>query len=299
MKLSILINPRTSTTYPMTMVLLVADYSSASWYGIKVASASTTKKGPKPFLDDAQALEAIKEEIANSRFHSEGYIKLTKRMKKKGKIVAKNRVNTLLRNNQLLSAQRPVKQGARRKHDGTIITQKPNVLWGTDGKQFFTAQEGMCWLFSVIDHYNDEILGYHICKVGNRFAAMEPIKQAVKKEFGSINENICKGTNLAIRSDHGTQYDSADFVNEMKFIGLTESKSFVRSPECNGMIERWHRTLNEQIIEVNAFESLEQAIPIISQFIEDYNEEWILHRFDCQSPIEIKNKYYKQLNKCA
>jgi hypothetical protein len=49
----------------------------------------------------------------------------------------------------------------------------------------------------------------------------------------SINENICKGTNLAIRSDHGTQYDSADFVNEMKFIGLTESKSFVRSPELS------------------------------------------------------------------
>jgi len=65
------------------------------------------------------------------------------------------------------------------------------------------------------------------------------------------------------------------------------------------MIERWHRTLNEQIIEVNAFESLEQAIPIISQFIKDYNKEWILHRFDCQSPIEIKNNYYKQINKCA
>lgn len=299
MELRVLINPKTSTTYPMTLVLLVSNYSSAAWYGGKTTSSDKIKKGPKPFLDDDQALEAIKVEITKSRFHSEGYIKLSKRLKKSGVIVAKNRVNVIMRENQLLSAQRPVKQGARRKHDGTIITQKPNVLWGTDGKQFFTEQEGMCWLFSVIDHYNDEILGYHICKVGNRFAAMEPIKQAVKKEFGSINENICKGTNLAIRSDHGTQYDSADFVNEMKFIGLTESKSFVRSPECNGMIERWHRTLNEQIIEVNAFESLKQAIPIISQFIEDYNKEWILHRFDCQSPIEIKNNYYKQLKKCA
>lgn len=45
-------------------------------------------------------------------------------------------------------------------------------------------------------------------------------------------------------------------------------------------------------------EALKQAIPIISQFIEDYDKEWILHRFDCQSPIEIKNNY-KQLNKCA
>ncbi len=141
-------------------------------------------------------------------------------------------------------------------------------MCATDGKQFFTAQEGMCWLFPVIDHYNDEILSCHICKVGNRFTAMEPIKQAVKKEFGSINENIYKGTNLAIRSDHGTQYNSADFVNEMKFIGLTVSSTFVCSPECNGMIERWYRTLNEQIIEVNAFESLEKAMPITSQFIE-------------------------------
>jgi hypothetical protein len=35
--------------------------------------------------------------------------------------------------------------------------------------------------------------------------------------------------------------------------------ALVRSPECNGMIERWHRNLNEQIIEVNAFESLEHG----------------------------------------
>jgi hypothetical protein len=89
------------------------------------------------------------------------------------------------------------------------------------------------------------------------------------------------------RKHDGTQYDSADFVNGMKFLGLTESKFFVRSPECSGMIKCWHRTFNKQIVEVNAFESLEQAIPMISQFIEDYNIDWILNRIDCPSPIEI------------
>jgi hypothetical protein len=73
----------------MTWVLSVANYSSASWYGIKVASMTTTTKGPKHFGDDAQAFEAIKEKTANSQFQFEGDNKLTKRMKKNGKIEAK------------------------------------------------------------------------------------------------------------------------------------------------------------------------------------------------------------------
>ena len=104
---------------------------------------------------------------------------------------------------------------------------------------------------------------------------------------------------MAIRSDHGTQYDSVDFIKEMKFLGLTESKAFVRSPECNGIIERWHRTLNEQILSVNPFESLEQAIPIINEFVKNYNESWILHRTDYQSPIEAKKSYYSEIKKSA
>ena len=50
--------------------------------------------------------------------------------------------------------------------------------------------------------------------------------------------------------------------------------------------------------------SISNALLIYQGFLPElkylvYNEEWILHRFDCQSPIEIKNNYYKQLNKCA
>lgn len=85
-----------------------------------------SQKGPKPFCDDAHALESIKREIANSRFHSEGYIKINKRLKHRSIIVAKNRVNKLLGENDLLSANRTIKQDDRRKHDGTIITQEPN-----------------------------------------------------------------------------------------------------------------------------------------------------------------------------
>lgn len=45
-----------------------------------------------------------------------------------------------MRENQLLSDQRPVKQGARRKHNGTIITKKTNVLLETDEKKLLNKK---------------------------------------------------------------------------------------------------------------------------------------------------------------
>lgn len=77
--------------------------------------------------------------------------------------------------------------------------------------------------------------------------------------------------NLQLISDHGSQYDSADFMNEIKFLGKEMSKAFVRSPQCNGIIERFHRTLEEQVLQVEVFTSFEKAHYSINQFINNYN----------------------------
>ena len=78
-----------------------------------------------------------------------------------------------------------------------------------------------------------------------------------------------------MRSDHGSKYDSADFMKEMNFIGLSMSKRFVRSPECNVCIERFHRTLEEQVFSVNNFTSFEKAYTKKDKLINDNNNDWI------------------------
>lgn len=80
-------------------------------------------------------------------------------------------------------------------------------------------------------------------------------------------------------------------MNEMNFLGLEMSKAFVRSPECNGIIERFHRTLNEQVFAVSSFTSLEEANKAIKEFIENYNQDWILHRIKCCSPVEYRKQH--------
>jgi len=172
-------------------------------------------------------------------------------------------------------------------------------MWGTDGKKFRTEEDGWCWFFGVIDHYNDELLAWHATKKGNRFAALEPVHQAVKQTYGAVGQSIADGTGLFLRSDHGTQYDSKDFQNELKFLGLKPSPAFVRSPECNGIIERFHRTLQEQVFDMHQFRNLEEARRAIAEFIERYNHQWIIERLGYLSPVEYKNQHQNNFLKCA
>ena len=269
------------------MILKVVGYSSSSWY-TKSKCEPKQKPGPKPAISDEQVLELIKNEIEVSKFHGEGYIKIYRKLAKKGYNIAKYRVNKIMRDNNLLSANRPVRGGRKNQHEGKIVTDAPNLMWATDGKKFFAGKDGWCWFFGVIEHFNDEILSWHTAKKGNRFAAMEPVRKAVKQQFGSIEKGVCSGMELKLRSDHGTQYDSADFMNEMNFMGLGMSKAYVRSPECNGIIERFHRTLDEQVFSLNTFSSLEEANQAIKEFIEDYNHHWVLHRLQYLSPLQYR-----------
>jgi len=51
-----------------------------------------------------------------------------------------------------------------------------------------------------------------------------------------------------LRMDHGTQYLSDHFTNQVKFWGIHPSYSFVAEPQGNGVVERFNRTLKEQVI---------------------------------------------------
>mgnify|MGYP000853074173 FL=1 len=287
--------PLTGKPYPKRLIFKVVGYSSSTWYENPVPG--TGKRGRKPKHADEEVLREIKSEIKENKFNAEGYMKVKKRMEKRkvdALVAGKARVNRLMRENNLLSPNRRPRKTVKREHDGTIITDAPNLMWATDGKKFWIDGAGWHWFFGVIDHFNDEIISWHIAKKGNRFAAMEPVRAAVRKTFGSVDKDTCKGMELRLRSDHGSQYDSADFMNEMKFLGLEMSKAFVRSPECNGMIERFHRTLEEQVLQVDTFSSFGEAHEVIGQFISDYNSDWIFHRLDYCSPLEYREKYENQ-----
>jgi hypothetical protein len=58
---------------------------------------------------------------------------------------------------------------------------------------------------------------------------------------------------LALRCDWGPQYIADAWINEVKWLGIAISPSYVGEPECNGVIERFMRTLKEQCLYLHRF----------------------------------------------
>ena len=91
-------------------------------------------------------------------------------------------------------------QGDPQLHDGTIITAAPHVMWGTDGVRVFTVDDGWVWTVAAVDRWNAECVGWHVCTVGNRVAALEPIAHGLRQRYCSVDADVARG--LALRMDH-------------------------------------------------------------------------------------------------
>jgi putative transposase len=191
-----------------------------------------------------------------------------------------------MREAQLLGPARQPAMVASHPHAGTIITEQPNQVWGTDATASVTVNDGQVTVFAAIDHCTAECLGIHVVKRATRFEALEPIRQAVKEVFGGFRANVAQS--LKLRHDHGSQYMSDDFQKEIRFLGLESSPAFVRQPEGNGCIERFFRTLKEQLLWVQHFDTIEELRQALLAFKETYNQNWLIERLGFKSPRQAR-----------
>ena len=246
------------------------------------------RRGPKTAHTDRDLIEAIREEIAASPFHGEGHRKLWARLRFRGIRTSKTRVLRLMRENQLLAPQRQLAPLVPKPHDGTIVTEYPNQMWGVDATQTITLADGAVTIFAGIDHASADCIGIHAVKRANRFEALEPIRQGVREHYGAFHKDAAAG--LQIRHDHGSQFMSDHFQQEIRFLGMESSPAFVRQPEGNGCIERFFRTLKEQLLWVRHFRDLEELRQALVEFRDRYNREWLIERLGFQSPRQARQR---------
>ena len=175
------------------------------------------RRGPAPPVAEASLLAAIKADLASSPFRGEGHPKVWARLRYGlGLRVGRNRVLRLMGENQLLSPYRRPPRPAN-DHDGTILTEAPDVLWGTDASMVQTLEDGRVWIFAALDHFNSEVIGHYVSTDGSRFSALEPISQALTERFGGIAANAARG--LTVRADNGPQYIARHFTRQNRPLG--------------------------------------------------------------------------------
>jgi len=284
--------------YGLERVCRVLDFPRSTIYArqaresARVIPLHPTRRGPKPTVPDADLLAAIRADLQASPFTGEGHRKVWARLRiVRDMRVSRARVLRLMREHALLSPHRRP-QGNPVSHDGSLQTNRPNAMWGTDGIRIETVDDGWVWVFAAVDHFDACCVGIHAVKTGNRFAALQPIAQGLQAEFGATGADAGRG--LTLRMDHGTQYTADDFLNQVRFWGIAPSFAFVAEPQTNGVAERFNRTLKEQAIHGRVFRNVEEVRSAVTAFKDRYNRHWRLEKLGFKSPYEARQAYAMQ-----
>ena len=138
--MSQILSPSLARCYGMSRVARVWKISRASVYRLLKETPPNTiarRPGPVGACSDSELADHIRQQIAASRLNGEGYRKLWARLRFAGVRASHRRVRRVMGENGLLAPHR-VGRAESKPHDGTIVTNKVNEMWGTDMTQAIT-----------------------------------------------------------------------------------------------------------------------------------------------------------------
>jgi len=289
------VSPATGRAYGVARVCKIWGMPRSSFYRARRLAQDPApvrakgRRGPKPSVTDAALIEAIRADLARSPWSGEGHRKVWARLRVlDGLQVARKRVLRLMREHNLRSPHR-ARPRPEEDHDRKIVTDAPNVMWATDGTQITTVRDGKVWLFATVEHWNAEALGWHVSKRGTRREALQATSMAVRQQFGHLGRDAARGVQL--RHDHGSCFMADDFQTQIRAWGMTPSFAFVGQPETNGVVERFFRTLKEQIVHGRVYETTEDVREAVRAFIARYNAEWLVEKNGYLSPVALRRQH--------
>lgn len=170
------LSPSSNRSYGVARVIAVWQLARSSYYAARQRQQHprpSAKRGPKRLSDEELARE-IRQVLDQSIFHGEGYRKVWARLRHKGIRAWKDRVLRVMREHQLLSPSRRPDARPTNPHEGSIVAQTPNQLWGTDATATFTEEDGQVTVFAAIDHCSADCIGIHAIKRAHRFRGARP-----------------------------------------------------------------------------------------------------------------------------
>jgi putative transposase len=251
------------------------------------------KRGPRTPLDDETLLQAVRTVLAASPFVGEGYRKVRARLRPQhGILTSMRRGLRLMREHGLLAQQRSTTVRGPHVHDRTIVTERPDRMWAIDATGCMT-DEGNATVpilrLVLVDHCTGELLGVRAALCGTRFEAaapkaMECLREAIWATKGRYDVDVAPGVSL--RHDHGSPFIRHAFQDELRTVGIASSPSFVRQPEGNGCVERFIRTLKEQLLRLQRFSTVAELEASLREFRERFNHHWIIGRIGYRTPAQ-------------
>jgi len=161
--------------------------------------------------------------------------------------------------------------------------ERPDERWAIDTTHFFTEANGWCHMTGVIDCCDRMIVGHRVSASGKTAVAEGALEDAL------ITRRPSAG--LKLRSDNGLVFGAKGLVALCRKWGVKPEYITPYTPEQNGLIERFFRSLKEECIWLYNFVSVHHAQRVIGEWIETYNNNRPHYALGKLSPMQWRQKY--------
>jgi putative transposase len=162
-----------------------------------------------------------------------------------------------------------------------------NQRWAMDVTHIHCGKDGWGHLVAVIDCHDRQIVGWEFALRGRAREAERALEMACLARFGTLRP---QGETPIIRSDNGLIFQSRRFRKACRFYRLRQEYITPYTPQQNGMIERFFRSLKEECVWQQRFGSFEAARQEIARWLRWYNAERPHQALSYQSPLQYRQK---------
>ena len=162
-------------------------------------------------------------------------------------------------------------------------TTRVNEMWQTDFTYFKITGWGWYYLSTVLDDFSRFIIAWRLCVSMSTSDVSDTLDDALR--FTGLDQIKVKHKPRLL-SDNGPSYISSELAHYLAARNMIHTRGKPYHPQTQGKIERWHRSLKNQILLENYYfpNELEDRI---RQFVDYYNHERYHESLNNLTPADV------------
>lgn len=165
-----------------------------------------------------------------------------------------------------------------------FYAEKPSQKWVGDITYIYTKETGWTYLAIVMDLFDLKVIGWSYGLSMTDELVIDAFNKAL------VNRGLEKGG--IFHSDRGSQYTSNDYEELLSTLSIKHSYSKKGYPYDNASMESFNAILKKEEVNVNTYQTFEEAKLLIFEFIESwYNNKRIHSTLGYITPNQKYNNY--------
>jgi transposase InsO family protein len=199
----------------------------------------------------------------------------------KSYFVSESSVYRLLKAQDLITSPAYILMQASDKFQQPSL--RVNELWQTDFTYFKIIGWGWYYLSTVLDDYSRFIVAWRLCTSMSALDVSNTLDDA--RAFTGVDQVKVKHKPRLL-SDNGPCYIASELSDYLADNGMTHTRGRPYHPQTQGKIERWHRSMKNQILLENYYLPGELKIAL-QQFVSYYNHERYHESLNNLTPADV------------